>query len=428
MNGAALTARSALLVGVGLVAGGTGVWAATAAGWRGVALWAVTVVLAASLAAPMPVWWGGSVPLGYALAIAMAVILDPWAYALACATAVLLTLLASGSQLRVDDTARVAWRRSVALAAGGVGAFGASEAPWAVSGGVLAEALLAGAVLLVTDLLLTRVLGGEESRLQVRPSAPVYLTLLCGAALIAVAYDQQSAWMAAIATLPLLLTRFSFQRQTGAHVTLQQTVRALGIVPELAGLAPLGHSERTAVYAGELAACLRLGREARDRIVIAARLHHLGAVSTDPEGATAQVGPMEPAAMARHGAAVLREAGFPTDVADLVEEARAGTLDGEAASLEAAVVRLASAFDELVGEDPGRADQALAIIAAHPRDAHSRRAVAALLELAANRPELVTDAVAAGSQFTEAASGLDLESLVTTPSGGELLSFTRRRA
>ena len=389
-------------------------------------IWTTAALVGALLAVAVPVPWGGEVPLGYALTIAVGDFQHGGHLIAIIGLGVVLAGTVTCARVGTAPAARLIVRVLPPLVTGGVVASVLREAAWVGTVGVLERTLIAGTLVLVIDGVVAQ-LGSRGRRPRLVPSIPVYLTLLCGASLIAVTRAEQSGWMAGVAAIPLLLTRFSFQRQAGAYDTLQQTVQALGIVPELAGLAPLGHSERTAVYADHVATQLGVDHNAHDRIVTAARLHHLGGVSADPEDASAEPVLLEPAEMAAYGAQVLREAGFPADVADLLEQAEAGTLDGAAVSLEAAAVRIASVFDELVGEDEAQADQALAIIAAHPRDPHSRRAVAALLDVIARTPHLVGDAIAAGARFTEAAAGLDLDALVATSPGGELLHFNRRR-
>jgi hypothetical protein len=133
--------------------------------------------------------------------------------------------------------------------------------------------------------------------------------------------------------------------------------------------------------------------------------------------------------VAAAGARILREAGFPGDVAVLVESARVGSAEHVAPSLEAAVVRVATTFDEVVGEDPTAVPRGLAVVSAAARDGHSRRAVAALLEASAASLSLVADAIAGGARFRRAASDLRLEDLLAgSGPGGDVVPFTRRRA
>jgi hypothetical protein len=290
---------------------------------------------------------------------------------------------------------------------------------------ILAAAIAAAGGFVVGDLLANRFVRVRD-RVELRSALPVHLTIACAGVLIAVAVDGVGVAMAAVAAFPLLITRFSFDRYAGATDTLDQTVQALGLVPELAGLAPLGHSERSAIYAAAMARELGFDRARATRVVTATRLHHIGAVPFDPDDAHAD--DMTPGAVAEQGARILREAKLPLDIADLLESAGADALDTVAPTLDAAVVRIAATFDELVGDDVDAADRGLALVSGAARDPHSRRAAAALLELVATESALVADAVAAGDRFREAAVGLDLESITATRGGpGELVPFTRRR-
>jgi hypothetical protein len=414
------------LLAVGLVAG---FLLASVAGSDAPWLGALALLAAGSLLVLVPVPWGGDVPLGYALVGALPALLDAPDAALVVGSGVALALAGHATrhsrQCALRTGLRIVPACAAAVAAGAATPDGGGES-------VLVHAVVAVGALLAVDALLTRRAPASGSthvngaRLSLVQALPVYLTIACGAALVAVATDRVGVVMATVAVFPLLITRFSFRRYAGAGETLRQTVQALGLVPELAGLAPLGHSERASVYGRALAEELKLGDGATERIVTASRLHHLGAVPFDPSDADA-VATASPADIAEQGALILREAGFPGDVADLIEAARAGSLDGPAPSLDAAVVRVASAFDEVVGDDEALADRGLALVSATAIDPHSRRAAAALLELVATRPTLVSDAIAAGARFRDAASGLDLDALVTSGAGGEILPFARRR-
>src|SRR2546426_2804021 len=133
-------------------------------------------------------------------------------------------------------------------------------------------------------------------------------------------YHDGGVWMAGMAAMPLLITRFSFERYAAARRTYHQTIQALGVVPEVAGLAVPGHGERTAVYAGAMADELGLGATDRERVVTAARLHHIGYICVDdpedPDGAC-----LPSAEIAKVGASILRETIFLRDVARVVEDA-----------------------------------------------------------------------------------------------------------
>jgi hypothetical protein len=380
----------------------------------------LTLLLAGAFGVRVAVPWGGSVPLGYTLAAALPALPAEAGLVLPAAIA-----LVAGTRW-VRAGAEAAGETILRLGPPCVAAIGAVAAVDAVYPGapVLPRVLASVVALVAADVLVTRRLPPGE-RLPVLEALPVYLTLGCGAALVAVATAGFGVVMALVAAFPVLITRFSFQRYAAARDTLDQTVQALGLVPEMAGLIPVGHSERAAVYAAAVADALRLGRGPRHRVVTATRLHHLGGVQYEPGDAEEPTDMPEPPELAAAGARILREAGFPEDVADLVQQACGGGLDGDAPSLEAAVVRVSGSFDDVVGDDEGATSRGLAAVSAAAAGTHDRRAVAALLQATAAAPELVPTAVASGAKFAEAASGIDFGQLVGA--GGTILPFVRRR-
>lgn len=387
-----------------------------------VAVAGVAVVIAIGLLVPVRVPWGGNVSMSAAAVIAAAALLDHADAAGAVGVAIVVGAAVLGGRQPAQATVSTLAR----AVAGGAAAIGGAVAIDALVDGtvpMLALALGAAAGVIAGDLVAVQLSPDVDQRPDLRSALPVYLTLGCAGVLIAVAVDRVGVAMAAVAAFPLLITRFSFDRHAGATDTLDQTVQALGLVPELAGQAPLGHSERSALYATALARELGFDRARAMRAVTATRLHHIGAVPFDGDRTEA----LTPTVVAAHGARILRDAKLPVEIADLLESAAADALDAEAPTLDAAVVRIAATFDDLVGDDTAAADRGLALVSGAARDPHSRRVAAALLELVATDAGLVRDAIAAGDRFREAAVGLDLESLTAARGGaGELLPFTRR--
>jgi len=388
---------------------------------------ALALVVAVGMLLPIRVPWGGSVPMGGAAVIAIAALLSQ-----ADATATLAVGLIAGGIVLVCRAPRALATESILRFGGSIAGalITTGELHALVSGTAptLGTAAVASIGLVAGDLAVVRIARRYGTRIELQSAMSVHLTIVCAGILIAVAVDQVGVAMATVAAFPLLITRFSFDRHAGATDTLDQTVQALGLVPELAGLVPLGHSERAATYAIALSHALGLDRPAVTRVVTATRLHHLGSVPVEDgedEGARA-VDLDVPHEIAAQGAHILREAGFPADVADLLESADADTLDSTSPTIEAAIVRIASTFDEIVGGEMTEADRGLALVTANARDPHSRRTAAALLELVAGGT-IVPEAIAAGDQFREAAVGVDLES-VTGPRrvAAELLPFARR--
>lgn len=418
-----MTAQRAALPLIAILAAAAGAAIVGLAVLGSLALAAIALVVAVGLLVPVRVPWGGSVPMGVAVVIATVGLLEP-----------VETVATLGTALALGGVAHLAMAPSV-LALANVERFAAGlvlAVTFDVAVGAVVDdpPILAGVAaaaigMFLADVLLSEVAARPEHRIAQRSAIPVHLTLACAGALIAVSVSGVGVAMAVVAAFPLLITRFSFERYAGATDTLQQTVQALGLVPELAGLAPLGHSERAASYAMALAHALHLDRGAVTRVETATRLHHLGAVPFEAD--TDQVSSLAPTELAQSGAKILRDARFPQDVVALLAESQADSLDAISPSIEAAIVRIASTFDEIVGDDPAATDRGVALVSANARDPHSRRVVGSLLELVATEQDLVASAIAAGDRFREAAVGIDLEAVSAgRTSPAELLPFTRR--
>ncbi|MBV8984033.1 MAG: hypothetical protein JO248_06290 [Acidimicrobiia bacterium] len=167
----------------------------------------------------------------------------------------------------------------------------------------------------------------------------------------------------------------------------------------MAGVTPMGHGERSAVYAVALARQLGLTSDAIERVATAARLHHIGYVTLDnPEGARTYEDRMR---LAKQGGDILRETEFLSDVGELVESVHAL----EITSREAAVVRIATSFDQLVLEDPARALGALQLINFnHSDDPYGAAAALVLRQFLEEDPAVVDRAIASGAPLIEAAA------------------------
>lgn len=210
-----------------------------------------------------------------------------------------------------------------------------------------------------------------------RETWPLDLGLACSAALLALAYHRGGLLFAPIALVPLVISRFSYARYALARDAFRQTVAALAVVPEVAGLVAVGHNERTARYAEAMCELLGLPPATRERVAAAARLHHVGALTVP--GADEEVSYLLTAEVIDRGADVVRATGLPEGVARILTSLRAvdRPMAGDC-GLEAAIVSVASDFDDLVGAEPRRAPWALSLLGMHAPDASTRVALAAL--------------------------------------------------
>ena len=341
----------------------------------------------------------GSVPLGYALLIAVAALADGPKYFTVVGLAILATVPVLAVRFGHEDTVRRVIRWIVAACAcGGVAAGMRVLVPGSTADVALLYATVAGTVFLVVDLLLRKALPVPTAPpVRISESWPVQISLLCAAGLLTVAYLKGGPWMALVALLPLVMTRFAFDRYAAAQQAYRQTIKALSIVPEVAGVTPLGHGERSAVYAVALARALGLNNESVDRVATAARLHHIGYVTLDdPQDASVRENRV---LLAKLGGEILRETEFLADVGELVENVHSD----EVTSREAAVLRVATAFDHLVLEDPGRALGAVQLLNFRQNDPYGAAAAVVLRNVLDEDPDVVDRAIASGAPLTEAA-------------------------
>jgi len=369
-------------------------------GVDGLVVVAVGMLLAASLLVVVqaPI---GSVPLGYALVIALAVLKDASTYFAAVGLALLVTVPVLAARYGHDDTVRRVVRWALASTACGGAAVGMR---WLIPLSAkhpdiaLLHVIVAGTVFLSLDLVARRFLPTPTAPpMRLTEAWPVHISLLCAAGLLTLAY-QKDHWMALVALVPLVLVRFAFDRYAAARDAYQQTIKALSIVPEVAGVTPLGHGERSAVYAVALASQFGLNSEATERVATAARLHHIGYVTLDdPSDAAVHENRI---LLAKLGGDILRETEFLADVGDLVESVHGG----EIVSREAAVVRIATGFDHLVLDDPARAFGALQLVNFHQKDTYGAAAALVLRQILEEDPSVVDRAIASGAPLTEAAA------------------------
>ncbi len=157
-------------------------------------------------------------------------------------------------------------------------------------------------------------------------------------------------WSVALFSIPLLAAWYSFERLAVISRTSEQTIEALSVVPEMAGLANRGHAARVADLSVRMGDRLGLRRRELDDLRAAALLHHLGHLCLDAEEVRDR--PIEPSEVAEKGAEILRQ----TDLANAGD-----LLATEDFHLGGQILRVASAFDDLAtaGIEPDAAVDAL---------------------------------------------------------------------
>jgi hypothetical protein len=356
---------------------------------------ALGVVVGATLTLRIQLPRGGSIPMGHAVVIAVAFQLSGSRFVLVCASAVVAALVVSGARRRSEWSGRDAAVAVLGMAAAGVAAVAVHRhLPVRGSDGWAQAALVGVMAIGSAHVAVDLALGRRSAAWSWRAAAPVYAALISSAALIAMA----TGWLLVFAALPLMITWYSFERYAAARRTYEQTIQALGIVPELAGHVAIGHGERTAAYVRTLAVALDLAPDKREHVIVAARLHHVGHVAVPDCEETRPA--IEDSLVAAASARILRLSGFLPEIADLVEALAAPDPD----DAMVATLRVASAFDDLVGEDPERARGALAILDARAEGPAWSQVVDSLRSLVDGEDGFVEAAIAEGAPLTAAAA------------------------
>ena len=158
-------------------------------------------------------------------------------------------------------------------------------------------------------------------------------------------------WGPMLFAIPLVAAWFSFDRLDAAAVAHRQTIEALAMAPEHAGLVNAGHSDRVARISVAIGRHLGFERGDVDRLETAARLHHLGVVTLDDPAFGAA--PVPAATVAHVTADMLRGIESLAAAGDIV--ARAGSrrsftyLDARG-NTAALALQYANAYDEAVSE------------------------------------------------------------------------------
>lgn len=165
--------------------------------------------------------------------------------------------------------------------------------------------------------------------------------------------------LALFASLPLLLLVPLAMRWHGLRATRRQTVACLARVSDLGGIGRTGHSGRVSELAGRLGREMGLSDAQVVELERAALLHDVGQVALAQPvhgGHTSLLDDDEARHIAEVGAGMLRATGGMDRVAALVE-AQAEPFGAAAfpprRPLAARILKVANAYDDLVGPDPG---------------------------------------------------------------------------
>jgi hypothetical protein len=303
-----------------------------------------------------------------------------------------------GAALRADkpDIASRALSAAEWLAAGlGAGAIyrlttdalSNADARVAVLGALAAAALIEVAV---ADLIIY-VREGRSTPLRQRGAD---LALVSSGMLMAVGYGGISGqgrlglWGPVLFSIPLVAAWYSFELLGKTDRTFRQTVRALGVAPELGGLVRRGHVERVAELAVSIGNELRVSEDELADLETASWLHHLGAVSLDAPGTDQQ---LDGAEVARAGAEMLRSSSALASAGDIIAAEpslhRSPSIGSHhpAAALMGQILKVASAYDELTEGDDSHSLWAVEALFTGPAYVYDGRVLTALERVLARR-------------------------------------------
>ncbi|MDH3469911.1 MAG: HD domain-containing protein [Acidimicrobiia bacterium] len=182
---------------------------------------------------------------------------------------------------------------------------------------------------------------------------PAVVGLISAGALFAFAFPTMRWWAVPMSAMAYGFSHLAFVRYAGTRLTYGQTIRALATIPEVAKLAPEGHSTRTAALARAIGQDLGLGPNDVTGLEYAALMHDIGRITLN-EPAILKAGYTDHD-IARWGAEIISEAPYLDDVAEAVLQQhnpyrRPGEEHDETLPMASKVIRVASAYDQAVTE------------------------------------------------------------------------------
>jgi hypothetical protein len=186
--------------------------------------------------------------------------------------------------------------------------------------------------------------------------------------LIAVSTSTMGLTALVVFTAPILVAQVAFRKYAVVHATYLQTVRALSRVAEVGGYVETGHARRVARLS------IGMGRELGEaepellELEYAALMHDIGQLSLRdpiPGGATVLASPAEQRRIAELGADVIKQTGVLDRVAEIVRRQcdpyRVAVDAHTAPPLASRIIKVANAYDDLVGDSTDR-DRSAAVL------------------------------------------------------------------
>jgi HD-GYP domain-containing protein (c-di-GMP phosphodiesterase class II) len=245
-------------------------------------------------------------------------------------------LVASGVLATLADSALpVAWEQLIAIASGAV-------------------------IWFVVRALISAWVGTEREDLASRylwllalEDWTVALSIFTGGALFGLTWTEMGLWAFPVAILPYAFSHLAFVRYHSTRITYGQMIRALAQIPEVADLAPRGHSSRTADLAVAMAREIGLHPNEVTELEYSALMHDVGRI-TLTEPAILKAGYTDED-IARWGAQIIAEAPYLQEVSQYVRVQhnpyrRPGEAKDPDVPMISKIIKVASAYDHSVHE------------------------------------------------------------------------------
>jgi hypothetical protein len=323
-------AWAALLLSAGalVVVGVVGADGETLSWLLEVVLWSVVITGVALITVPAPS--GSRLSLGIGAAVAASVLLDdPIALGASISIALVVSWLIqtrfdvgpqrSDGDYLADSLAMVLYALVYSYASEIITSNFDLEPTWAV----LSAVGIAGFAWFSFRAVIAAFVGLERSDLAGRylwllalEDWAVVLSMFAAGTLFGLAWEVMGLWAVAVAILPYAFAHTAFERYSSTRVTYGQTIKALAQIPEVAGLAPLGHSTRTSDIAVAIAQEMGLSPADVTELEYASLMHDVGRITLN-EPAILRAG-FTDEDIARWGAQIIAEAPYLDHVSELV--------------------------------------------------------------------------------------------------------------
>jgi hypothetical protein len=331
-------------------------------------------------------------PIGFAIVVVLLRAASPTEY-------VIIIIATSVAAALLGETQNPSLRAVVVaefLASGlGAGAafYAVTDARW-IGSDARVKVLVALASAAVVEILVADLVELVRERRIARPrERGADVAVVTSGILMAVGYGglggqgRLGLWGPALFSIPLLAAWYSFELLARTRRTFRQTVRALGVAPELGGLVRPGHVERVAELAVSLGHELGVSGGRIENLETAAWLHHLGAVCLDEAGAGDRPDASE---VARAGAEMLRASHALASAGDIVGaepnlHRSPNDKSEQPSDLMGQILKVASAYDELTEGDDSHAAWAVDALFTGPAYVYDGRVLTALEQVLLRR-------------------------------------------